>query len=65
MKTLHIVLAAALIALSAPAFAQSEGQSGATGASGPLTGHNPPGSAGHTSSRMGATHHHHHSQANH
>ncbi len=44
MKSIFAITTVALMAISAPAFAQSAGSTGATGDAGPLTGHNTPGS---------------------
>jgi hypothetical protein len=45
MKSMLALAATALIGLSVPALAQEAGAPGAGGASGPLTGHNTPGSS--------------------
>ena len=45
MRSMLALAATAMIGLSAPALAQQAGAPGAGGASGPLTGHNTPGSS--------------------
>jgi len=62
MKRWIALAAVGMMFCAAPALAQDAGQPGATGDTGAMSGHNPPGTAGVTSGHMGRAMHHRHAR---